>query len=78
MQCRVNISIRDDTLERLDQLAFEEHKSRSQAITDLVWSAKVKYQQIRGQTSMDSWLKSNTTADNNKKSRRAKENADDE
>ena len=56
MQCRINISIRDDTLNRLDQLAFEEHKSRSQAITDLVWNAKVKNQQIRGQTSMESWL----------------------
>ena len=56
MQCRINISIRDDTLNRLDQLAFEEHKSRSQAITDLVWNAKVKNQQLRGQTSMESWL----------------------
>lgn len=67
MQCRVNISIRDDTLSRLDQLAFEEHKSRSQAITDLVWNAKVKNQQIRGQTSMDNWLGSNTTKNHNKK-----------
>lgn len=67
MQCRVNISVRDDTLERLDQLAFEEHKSRSQAITDLVWSARVKYQQLRGQTSMESWLGSNTTTKYNKK-----------
>lgn len=73
MQCRVNISIRDDTLSRLDQLAYEEHKSRSQAITDLVWSAKVKYQQIRGQTSMENWLGSNTTA----KNRRTKGNADE-
>ncbi len=67
MQCRVNISIRDDTLSRLDQLAFEEHKSRSQAITDLVWNAKVKNQQIRGQTNMDNWLGSNTTKNHNKK-----------
>lgn len=73
MQCRVNISIRDDTLARLDQLAFEEHKSRSQAITDLVWNAKVKNQQLRGQTSMQSWLENNTTT----KSRRNKGNADE-
>jgi len=52
MQCRINISLRDDTLERLDQLAFEEHKSRSQTITDLVWKARVQYSQIRGQTNI--------------------------
>ena len=49
---RVNISLRADTLERLDQFAYEQHKSRSQAITDLVWQAKVRNVQIRGQTSM--------------------------
>ena len=64
MHCRVNISIRDDTLERLDQLAFEEHKSRSQAITDLVWNAKVKRQQLRGQTSMESWIESGSAKRN--------------
>ena len=55
-QCRINISLGTDTLERLDQLAFEEHKSRSQAITDLVWKSKVLYSQIRGQTNMDGLL----------------------
>ena len=74
MQNRVNISIRDDTLERLDQLAFEEHKSRSQAITDLVWGPKVKYQQIRGQTSMERWIDNESV--NNKSNRRTKKHAD--
>lgn len=56
MQRRINISLRTDTLERLDQLSFEEHKSRSQTITDLVWKSKVQYSQIRGQTNLDDLL----------------------
>ena len=39
---RINISLQSDTLDRLDQYAFEEHVSRSQAITSLVWKAHVK------------------------------------
>ena len=57
MQQRVNISIGEDTLERLDQFAFEQHMSRSQAITALVWKAGVKGTQIRGQLSVDEMLK---------------------
>ena len=53
---RVNISVDGDTLERLDQYAFEQHKTRSQAITDLVWQAKVKYEQLRGQYSISDLL----------------------
>lgn len=56
MQRRINISLSTDTLERLDQLAFEEHKSRSQAVTDLVWKSRVQYSQIRGQTNVDDLL----------------------
>ncbi len=70
MQRRVNISLRTDTLERLDQLAFEEHKSRSQAITDLVWKSRVQYSQIRGQTSVNDLL--NPRSKNSQSTRRKK------
>lgn len=70
-QCRINISLGTDTLERLDQLAFEEHKNRSQAITDLVWKTKVQYSQIRGQTNMDGLLNPQENRDS-RKSRRCK------
>ncbi len=53
MTVRINISLSEDTLDRLDQYAFEQHKTRSQMITDMVWSAKVKYEQVRGQMNMD-------------------------
>lgn len=51
---RVNISIEEDTLERLKQYAYENHISAgvSGAITDLVWKAKIKNEQVRGQMSM--------------------------
>lgn len=71
MQCRINISLGSDTLERLDQLAFEEHKSRSQAVTDLVWKSKVQYSQIRGQTNMGG-LMSPSEKRSSRESRRCK------
>ena len=46
---RMNISVDEDTAERLRQYAWEHHSSVSKAISDLVWSAKVKNEQIRGQ-----------------------------
>ena len=46
---RMNISIDEDTAERLRQYAWEHHSSVSKAISDLIWSAKVKNEQIRGQ-----------------------------
>lgn len=49
MKTRVNISVTEDTAERLKQYAFEHHKNVSQAITDWIWSVKVKNDQIRGQ-----------------------------
>ena len=49
---RINISVTPDTAERLRQYAFENHKSTSQAVTDMVWAAKVKYKEIRGQMSL--------------------------
>ena len=49
---RINISLDPDTLERLKQYAFENHKKVSQSITDWIWNEKVKYEQIRGQTSL--------------------------
>lgn len=52
---RVNISIDADTLDRLRQYAYENHIGNgvSGAITDLVWKAKVKNAQIRGQRSIE-------------------------
>lgn len=49
MKQRINISVTEDTAERLKQFAFENHKNVSQAITDWIWSVKVKNEQIRGQ-----------------------------
>lgn len=46
---RVNIYLSMDTLERLKQYAFEHHTNVSHAITALVWQAKVKNEQVRGQ-----------------------------
>lgn len=56
MTVRINISITCDTLDRLDQYAFENHSSRSKAITDLVWKAHVKNAQLRGQISLDEYM----------------------
>ena len=49
MCVRINISLTSDTLERLDQYAYETHSSRSKALTDLIWKAPVKHAQLRGQ-----------------------------
>lgn len=50
---RINLSVDPDTSERLRQYAWEHHSSVSKAVTDLVWAAKVKNSQIRGQASLD-------------------------
>ena len=47
---KVLLSLDPDTAERLKQYAWENHKSVSQAVTDWIWSAKVKNSQMRGQT----------------------------
>lgn len=57
MKRRVNISLTEDTVERLKQYAWENHKTVSQTITDWVWSAKVKNEQLRGQMSLDTGTK---------------------
>ena len=49
MKQRINISVSEDTAERLKQYAWEHLTNVSQAITDCIWSAKVKNEQIRGQ-----------------------------
>jgi len=49
---RVNISITEDTAERLKQYAFERHTTVSQAITDWIWREKVKFSNLPGQTKL--------------------------
>ena len=49
MKKRINVSLTEDTIERLKQYAWEHHTNVSQAITDWIWSEKVKNAQIRGQ-----------------------------
>lgn len=49
---RVNTSVTEDTIDRLKQYAWEHHTNVSQAITDWIWSAKVKNEQLRGQQSL--------------------------
>jgi len=41
-----------DTLERLKQYAHENHTSASHALTELIWQAKVKNAQVRGQMNL--------------------------
>ena len=67
MHMRVNISLQADTLDRLDQYAMQEHMSRSQAITRLVWEVKVKNPQASGQMTVDDL----TASSRPKKSKRA-------
>lgn len=50
---RVNLSVDADTLERLRQYAWENHSTVSKAVTDLIWAAKVKNAQVRGQMSLE-------------------------
>ena len=57
MKQRINISVTEDTAERLKQYAWEHHKNVSQAITDWIWAEKVNHEQIRGQTSLREMLK---------------------
>lgn len=45
---RLNITVTSDIKERLRQYAFENHTFISQAVTDWVWSQKIKNGQIRG------------------------------
>lgn len=49
---RVNISITEDTAERLKQYAYENHTTVSQAITDWIWGQKVANSNLRGQTKL--------------------------
>lgn len=53
MKVRMNFTLDADTAERLRQLAFEQHKTMSQALTELIWKEKVAYSQIRGQMSFN-------------------------
>ena len=50
---RINLSLDPDTKDRLKMYAWENHASISKAVTDLIWAAKVKNSQIRGQASLD-------------------------
>lgn len=49
---RVNIYVSEDTALRLMQYAWENHTSVSHAITERIWHAKVRNEQLRGQTSL--------------------------
>ena len=49
---RVNISISEDTAQRLKQYAWEHHTSVSHAITEWIWQEKLMNTQVRGQTTM--------------------------
>lgn len=49
MKTRINISVSEDTAERLRQYAFEHHTTVSGAITTWIWAQKVKGEILRGQ-----------------------------
>lgn len=46
---RVNISVTEETAERLKQYAYEHHTTVSQAITDWIWAQKVTFSNLPGQ-----------------------------
>ena len=53
------ITLTEDTDERLRQYAYEQHTTMSGVITKMIWEAKVKYDQMKGQCSFDlgaEWL----------------------
>lgn len=52
MKVRINISVNQDTADRLKQYAHENHTTVSGAIEQWIWSVKVKNEQIRGQISI--------------------------
>ena len=52
-KARICITLDLDTKERLEMYAWENHSTISKAVTDLVWAAKVRNSQIRGQLSLD-------------------------
>lgn len=52
MKTKINISLEEDTAERLRQYAFEHHTSVSGAITTWIWAQKVKGEVLRGQQVM--------------------------
>ena len=49
----ITVSTTADTIARIKQFAFENHMNVSQAITQLIWKAKVKNSAIKGQISID-------------------------
>lgn len=53
MKKRVNISLAEDTVERLKQFAYENHRSVSQAVTDWVWEAPVAYGSLQNQSKIE-------------------------
>lgn len=57
MKVRVNISLEEDTIERLKQYAYENHTTVSGAITQWIWSARVKGENLPGQTALDAVTK---------------------
>lgn len=79
MKTRINVSLSDDTVERLKQHAWERHTTVSQAITDWIWATKVRHDQVRGQMSISSWHKSvggSPTSDMDDGARALEEEAD--
>lgn len=50
---KVNLSLDEDTAERLKQFAWENHKTVSQTVTDWIWKQRVQNSQVRGQASLD-------------------------
>jgi len=50
---KVTITLAPDTIERLEQLASANHSSKSKAITDLIWAAKIKNTNVRGVTKIE-------------------------
>lgn len=52
-KARICITLAQDTKERLEMYAWENHSTVSKAVTDLIWNAKVRNSQIRGQLSLE-------------------------
>jgi len=52
-KARICITLDQDTKERLEMYAWENHSTVSKAVTDLIWNAKVRNSQICGQLSLE-------------------------
>ena len=50
---KLNLSLEEDTAERVKQYAYEHHMTVSQVVTEWIWAQKVKGENLRGQIKLE-------------------------